>query len=186
MKKLFGCFDIVYADPPWPHYGSPDKDAAAGKHYNLMTMTDINALPVRQLFKGEGAAFVWATCPRLDLAIDAIRAWGLTYRGVAFLWIKTTKTGKPIGAQGVPPTGTKPLTELCLLATTCKRGRPFPLLDAAVCQTVFAPRSAHSQKPPEVRDRILALYGDRPRLELFARQAAPGWDRWGDQAPASL
>lgn len=178
-----GCYDIVYADPPWPYYGSTTKDAAAGKHYDLMTMPDLCALPVRGLFAGQGAAFVWVTCPKLDLGVDLIRAWGLHYRGVAFNWIKTRRDGGVIGAQGVPPTATKPTSELCLLATTCRTGRPFPLLDAAVSQVVLAPRRGHSQKPPEIRDRIVSLYGNRPRLELFAREAAPGWDRWGNEAP---
>ncbi len=185
LALLAGKYDIAYGDPPWPHYGDPNKDAAAGKHYDLMTIAEIHALPVRALFKREGAAFIWATCPRLDLAVDAIRAWGLYYRGVAFVWVKTRKDGQPIGAQGIPPTGTKPTTELCLLATTCKRGRPFKLLSAKVSQTIFAPRSGgHSSKPPETRDRIVELYGDRPRLELFARTAVDGWDRWGNQAPS--
>lgn len=165
-------------------WGDPNKNAAAGKHYSLMNMEEIRQLPVASLFRDRGALFLWATCPRLNLAFDAIQAWGLHYRGVAFVWVKTRLDGKPIGAQGVPPTATKPTTELCLLATTNRTGRPFPLLDAAVCQTVFAPRGRHSAKPPEVRDRIVNLYGDRPRIELFAREAYPGWDRWGNQAPA--
>jgi N6-adenosine-specific RNA methylase IME4 len=185
LEEGRGNFDIVYTDPPWPYYGSETKDAAAGKHYKLMSMDDINAMPIKDLFRDpkRGAAFIWATCPRLHFAIDAIKAWGLHYRGVAFVWVKTRKDGQPIGAQGVPPTGTKPTTELCLLATTLEKGRPFPLVDAAVSQTIFAPRGAHSQKPPEVRDRILRLYGDRPRIELFAREAFDGWSRWGNQAP---
>jgi N6-adenosine-specific RNA methylase IME4 len=180
-----GTVDIVYADPPWPYYGSTEKDAAAGKHYDLMSMDDIFALPVKALFRDpkHGAAFVWATCPKLDDAVDTIRRWGLHYRGVAFVWVKTRKDGGIIGAQGVPPTGTKPTTELCLLATTCRTGRPFPLLDAKVAQVVLAPRGRHSEKPPEVRDRIVSLYGDRPRIELFARTAVPGWERWGNEAP---
>lgn len=64
-------------------------------------------------------------------------------------------------------------------------GRPFPLLSAKVSQTVFAPVTRHSTKPPEVRDRIVSLYGDRPRIELFAREAVVGWDRWGNEAPAT-
>lgn len=176
-------YDIVYADPPWPYYGSTTKDAAAGKHYDLMSMADLEALPVRGLFRARGALFMWVTCPKLDLGVDLIRAWGLHYRGVAFNWVKTRKDGGVIGAQGVPPTATKPTSELCLLATTCRVGRPFPLLDSKVSQVVLAPRGTHSQKPPVVRTRIEHLYGDRPRIELFAREAAPGWDRWGNQAP---
>lgn len=180
-----GAYDIVYADPPWPYYGSTTKDASAGKHYDLMTQEAICALPIRPLFRDprHGALFVWATCPKLHLAVDAIRAWGLHYRGVAFNWVKTRRDGKPIGAQGVPPTGTKPTSEMCLLATTCRTGRPFPLLDAAVEQVLFAPRGPHSQKPPETRSRIERLYGRRPRLEMFARQSAEGWGCWGAEAP---
>lgn len=45
-----------------------------------------------------------------------------------------------------------------------------------------APRREHSRKPDEVRDRIVALMGDVPRIELFARQSAPGWDSWGNES----
>lgn len=33
----------------------------------------------------------------------------------------------------------------------------------------------------EARRRIVELLGDVPRIELFARQHAPGWDAWGDE-----
>ena len=179
-------YDIVLADPPWTHYGSATKNSAAGKHYSLMSDDEVYALPMKSLLRDpkHGAFFIWATCPRLDMAVRAISAWGLVYRGIAFNWVKTTKAGKVIGAQGIPPTGTKPTSELCLLATVQKTGRPFKLLDAGVPQVILAPRGEHSAKPPEVRDRIVRLYGDRPRIELFSRQAVSGWDRWGDQAPA--
>lgn len=39
----------------------------------------------------------------------------------------------------------------------------------------------HSRKPDEVRDKIVELMGDLPRIELFARQTAEGWDAWGDE-----
>jgi N6-adenosine-specific RNA methylase IME4 len=179
-----GRFDIVYADPAWTYYGSQTKNGAAGKHYKTsMTPEQINALPVKSLFRDpkHGAAFVWATCPLLPLAIDAGRAWGLHYRGVAFNWVKTRKDGGVIGAQGVPPTATKPTSELCLLFTTCKKGRPFKLMSSKVPQVVLAPRGAHSEKPALVRDRIVEVYGDRPRIELFSRHQVDGWERIGDQ-----
>ena len=31
------------------------------------------------------------------------------------------------------------------------------------------------------RDKIIELMGDLPRVELFARQAPPGWDVWGNE-----
>ena len=183
--KHAGLYEVVYMDPPWPMYGNPNKNAAAGKHYDLMTMDEIRAMQPKSLLKDKkhGAFFIWATCPRLDLALDAISSWGLNYRGVAFVWVKTRKDGGIIGAQGVPPTSTKPTSELCLFATTNKRGRPFKLQSSKVSQIVLATREQHSKKPDCVRDKIVELYGDRPRIELFARQNAVGWDSWGNEIP---
>lgn len=48
---------------------------------------------------------------------------------------------------------------------------------------MFSPLRKHSQKPDEVRDLIVELMGDLPRIELFARSGAEGWDCWGNEAP---
>lgn len=45
---------------------------------------------------------------------------------------------------------------------------------------LVAPRREHSRKPDEARERIERLVAG-PYLELFAREAAPGWDVWGNQ-----
>jgi N6-adenosine-specific RNA methylase IME4 len=172
-------YDIVYLDPPWHYYGSAVKDAAAAKHYPLMTLDELAALDVRSLLNKRAAMFLWATCPRLNFAIDLLRAWKLHYRGVAYVWVKVGKSGRIINGQGVPPTFTKPTTELLLAATTMPTGRPFPLLDLAQAQVVLAPRGAHSEKPGVFREAIERLCGDRPRIELFARQRVENWDAWG-------
>ncbi len=46
---------------------------------------------------------------------------------------------------------------------------------------IESPVQRHSQKPEEARDRIVQLMGEIPRVELFARQTADGWDCWGDE-----
>lgn len=81
----------------------------------------------------------------------------------------------------MPPTFTKPLCEVVLAGSTCKHGRPVPILTAAQSQFVFAPRGEHSAKPREVRRRIVELLGDVPRIELFARRRVKGWDAWGNE-----
>ena len=53
-------------------------------------------------------------------------------------------------------------------------------------QLVFSPLRAHSQKPDEVRERIVDLMGDLPRIELFARSTADGWDCWGNEVPQQV
>lgn len=172
-------YDIAYVDPPWHYYGSPIKDAAAAKHYPLMSLEELSAIDVRKILNKRAAVFVWATCPRLQFAFKLIESWGLHYRGVAYVWVKVNKRGAIIAGQGVTPTFTKPTSELLLAATTTPTGRPFPILDLAQPQVVLAPRGAHSEKPAVFRELIERLCGERPRIELFARTRVPNWDAWG-------
>lgn len=44
-----------------------------------------------------------------------------------------------------------------------------------------APRSRHSEKPDRVRQRLLQLFGNVSRIELFARKQVEGWDTWGNE-----
>jgi N6-adenosine-specific RNA methylase IME4 len=175
-------YDIVYVDPPWYYYGSPVKDAAAAKHYPLMSLEDLAAIDVRRMLNKRAAVFIWATCPRLNFALQLIDAWKLHYRGVAYVWVKVNRRGEIIAGQGIPPTFTKPTSELLLVATTNATGRPFPILDLAQAQVVLAPRGAHSEKPAIFRTLIEGLCGPRPRIELFARSKPKGWDVWGAES----
>ena len=71
---------------------------------------------------------------------------------------------------------------ICLLAT---RGHPKRQA-ANVHQFIIAPIQEHSRKPDEARDKIVALMGDVPRVELFARQSPPGWDVWGNEVESTV
>lgn len=174
-------YDVLLIDPPWAHYGDPSKNAAAGKHYSLMSDSDVGSLPIRDLLKKKAFVFCWATGPRMDAAIRAIRDWGLHYRGVAHVWVKTRGDGGIIHAQGVPPTYSKPTTEFLLVATTTKGGRPVKLLSSRLPQVVLAPREGHSVKPAVFRRHIEDAFGPAcDKIELFARAQAPGWDAIGD------
>jgi site-specific DNA-methyltransferase (adenine-specific) len=51
---------------------------------------------------------------------------------------------------------------------------------------IFATIREHSQKPDEVKDRILQLVGDLPRIELFAREKTEGWDVWGNEVESDI
>lgn len=174
-------FDVALIDPPWSYFGDQTKDGAAAKFYGTLTDEEIRMLPVRDMLNEKAIAFVWATAPRLDAAIDSIRSWGLHYRGVAFVWVKTTKEGKPIGARGVRPSIVKPTCEFVLACSTVRKGRPLPVADESVINTVLAPTREHSHKPDEVHERIEALYPTASKVELFARRLRPGWHCWGDQ-----
>lgn len=175
-------YKIVYADPSWNYYGDPNKDAACGKHYDTMTLEEICLLPIKSIMDKKSALFLWATCPKLHYAFEAIKAWDLYYRGVAFIWAKCRRDGKLIHGQGPRPTFTHPTSELVLVATPNKYGRPFKILDESMGQVIVAPRTRkHSEKPPIFRDKIVELCGDLPRIELFAREKFDGWDGWGKE-----
>ena len=173
-------YDIVYADPPWS-YPTNSKFGGAATHYDLMTDEDLLNFDMRSFMNNPAWLFCWATCPRLDFAIKCIESWGLHYRGIAFVWVKTVKDGsRVLGPAGVPPACVKPVSEFVIVATTNKNGRATPLQDYAMEQIIFHPRGQHSEKPAIVRDNIVTLLGDIPRIELFARQHAFGWDAWGN------
>jgi len=177
-------YDVVVSDPPWQYHGSTTKWGAAEKFYKtqpLETILEAGGMP--DILADNGVLFLWATSPLLDVAMKALKHWGLQYRGMAFAWVKTKQTEPktPIGAQGVRPSIVKPTTEFVLAASRVKKGRPMPLANESIRQVVLAPKREHSRKPDEVFERIEALYPNARRLEMFSRENRPGWDSWGDQ-----
>jgi N6-adenosine-specific RNA methylase IME4 len=71
---------------------------AAARHYPLMIDDELLNFPMLSLME-QRAVLLWVTSPRLNFAMDCIRAWRLYYQCVAFDWIKARKDGRPIGAQ---------------------------------------------------------------------------------------
>ncbi len=172
-------YDVIVADPPWAYYGDQNKMGSAGKEYSLMRDEDVLAL--RYPLAPRGILFMWATCPRLDFAMDCIKGHGLHFRGVAFVWVKTAQNGTPLGAIGVRPSIVKPTTELVLAASFCKKGRPLPLDSERIRQTIFAPRREHSRKPDDLQDRLEEMYPDARKAEFFARRHRDGWHCYGQE-----
>lgn len=85
---------------------------------------------------------------------------------------------------GMGAAGTRANTEFCLIA---KRGK-MSRINAGIRQivdepiSIIEPKLRHSEKPAIIRSHIVELFGDDiPRIELFARQQALGWDAWGNE-----
>ncbi len=172
-------YGIIYADPPW-RYEQKSVRGAAEKQYPTMSIEEICALPVADLAAKDSALFLWATFPQLKEAFRVIDAWGFKYKTLAFLWLKQNrKADSWFYGMGF---WTRSNAEVCLLAT---KGHPHRQC-AGIHQFVISHIEQHSKKPDEVRDKIVRLMGDLPRVELFARQKVPGWDAWGNEVDCDL
>lgn len=167
-------YNIVYADPPWRYWESGNKNQS--EHYKTMTIEDICSLPVKDIVAENSVLFLWVTYPILAEAFRVIESWGFKYSTAAFVWVKKNKTAdSPFFGCGA---WTRANSELCLLATRGSVQR----LDATISQIVESPIEEHSKKPDIVRELIERLVGKLPRVELFCRNPADGWDVWGNEA----
>jgi site-specific DNA-methyltransferase (adenine-specific) len=151
-----------------------------------MTLSEIKRLRIRQIAALPCALFLWATWPNIKMAFEVIDAWGFEYKTIAWVWLKTVKDGSKF-AMG---TGnyTRANSEPCLLAfrKTVTRGKIMNVGDHAVPSWIVSTRRKHSQKPDLQYEYIERLYPNLPKIELFARQAWPGWDVWGDGIKDSI
>jgi N6-adenosine-specific RNA methylase IME4 len=174
-------YNIIYADPPWKYgfwYKSEAVKRNAADHYVVMSSEDLQRLPVQTIAANDAVLFLWATYPCLPQAMALLVSWGFKYCTVAFTWVKRNKVS-PTWFWGLG-NYTRANAEICLLA---RRGKGLPRRSHAVHSILDTPVRAHSQKPDETRDRIVELFGDLPRIELFARTAVPGWAAWGNEVP---
>ena len=112
----------------------------------------------------------------VTIALLAILAWYKSGKGVSIFTI--------LGLLLIWGMGfwTRSYVEFCILAT---KGNP-KRINAGVHQVILSLIEEHSKKPHEARVRIVQLMGDLPRIELFARQATPGWDVWGNEVDSSV
>ena len=142
-------------------------------HYNTMSIEEICNLPIQKISDKDCILFLWATMPKLQEAFKVIESWGFTYKTCAFTWIKLNpKAGTIFKGLGRWVQGN---SELVLLAT---KGKPHRV-SKSISQIVMAKRGRHSQKPEEVREKIVKLMGDLPKIELFAREKTEGWTSIG-------
>jgi len=171
-------YKIIYADPPWKYNDKLDlQGEGAELHYKTMSVEDICKLPVKEIIDKDCILFMWVTMPMLEVGFKVIESWGFKYKTCAFVWIKTNpKSNTIFKGIGRWVMGN---AELCLLAT---KGKPQRIVKN-ISQVVMAHKNKHSRKPDEVRNRIIRLMGDLPRIELFARQKVEGWDAWGNEVP---
>ncbi|MDO5555829.1 MAG: MT-A70 family methyltransferase [Clostridia bacterium] len=170
-------YNVIYADPPWHYNTWRDGEGTAEKHYKTMKIDEIIAMKdtIQKISEKDCVLFLWVTFPCLLEAIRTIKEWGFKYKTCAFTWVKRNRKSDTwffgLGHW------TRANAEICLIAGKGQIKR----VSKKVAQIIDTHIEEHSKKPAIVRNRIVELVGDLPRIELFARQTAEGWDCWGNE-----
>ncbi len=183
LSKCDKKYQIVYADPPWSYNDKMKGHTFSLDHeYETQNKNWIKNLPINSIADKNCVLFIWAVSPLLPECFEVIKSWGFKYKTVAFCWSKETKNHIKVSNLGRWTMGN---VELCLLAT---KGHPKRIVKN-IKQLVQSCRTKHSKKPPIIRDHIVCLMGDLPRIELFARKEKDlinyddwdGWDTFGNE-----
>lgn len=169
-------YNVIYADPPWSYTDKANAGRRGAEYkYPCMNLNDILNLPIENLCNTDCVLFLWVTFPMIQEGLKCLKAWGFSYKTIGFNWIKKNKKSDSLfWGMG---NWTRSNSEICLMGI---KGKPKRVA-ANVHSVVMTPIEQHSKKPDEVRERIVQLCGDVPRIELFARQHADGWDCWGNE-----
>ncbi len=167
-------YDIIYADPAWEYGGSKNgkhySALAPEKHYPCLSVKQLSVMPVQDIVADDCLLFMWSPSSHLEGVITVGNNWGFNFITVAFVWDKQ---------RLVPSFYTLSQIEMCLVF---KKGKiPRPRGSRNVRQFLSVKRREHSQKPDEVRDRIVEMFPAQSKIELFARERFEGWDAWGNE-----
>jgi N6-adenosine-specific RNA methylase IME4 len=163
------------ADPPWyfKNYSAKGEKKNPVQHYACMKLEDIAALPVRELADPDGCALtMWCTWPMLPAGLRLLAAWGFEYK-TGLPWTKQSKNGKMAFGPGYIY---RAASEFALVGTIGAPKRQ----SRSIRNAIIAPAREHSRKPDEMRADLEKLWLG-PRVELFARETAPGWLSWGNE-----
>lgn len=173
-------YGALLVDCPWEYKNWSPKGEGRNANQHYPTMSDDELLRFRDetlldgLLAKDCVIFMWAIDPKLDFAMELLKAWGFTYKTVGFYWVKETKLQN--GWHMGPGYWTRANPETCLLGT---RGHP-KRLSASVRKLIIEPVREHSRKPEAFYERVPQLVGG-PYLELFGRQRREGFDVWGNE-----
>lgn len=167
-------YDVIVIDPPWRFrtWGEHNQAKSASRHYDLMTTPDIQSLPVGQLAQADCLLLLWSTGAMMPQALDAMRAWGFTYKS-QMVWRKTTPAGKVRMGTGY---WARTMHEPVLIGSIGKPPKfsAFPSLFDGIARE-------HSRKPDEFYNLVTKHTAGLRRADVFSRQQRIGWDAFGDE-----
>lgn len=172
--QMFG-YDLLVVDPPWDfeNYSDAGTGKGADPHYDVLPIDKIKAFRMGDLARGDCLMLLWATGCMLPQCMDAMRAWGFTYKS-EIIWRKVTRNGKLRMGTGYR---VRTMHEPILVGTMGNPlHKPFPSIIDGIARE-------HSRKPDEFY-RMVDRYAGRLsfRADVFCRQSRPGWASFGNEA----
>lgn len=180
---------LLYADPPW-RFAVRNRASGLGRapdrHYPTMTTKQLCAMPLPCELAPNANLVMWVYDPMLPDAFQVAQAWGFdTYITVLFRWIKATDGQLRLFDPGERLNfgmGYHTRGGGCEEAWLFRRGKGLTVQRHDIRKEFYAPVREHSRKPDEVPGWLVDLYGDVPRLEMFARTTRAGWIPFGNEA----
>jgi N6-adenosine-specific RNA methylase IME4 len=190
LPTVEGGWACVAADPPWAFstWSARGQDRAPSQHYRDLPPDIVMTLPLQEVLAEDAWLFLWIPDPHLPRLIEVMSAFGFTFSGRAFTWIKTLASLSQ-SSRWIATDEIEAMLHLGLGKTTRKnsescwigrRGKP-KILSHSVREVIVSPRQEHSRKPTAFYERI-EQFCPGPRLNLFARQTRPGWVGFGTEA----
>jgi N6-adenosine-specific RNA methylase IME4 len=165
-------FRVIYADPAWSYNDKQNTSELGGaaKHYDTMSISDICALPVKDIAEDNAVLFLWVTSPLLEDSFKVIKEWGFKYK-TSFVWDKVKHNMGHYNSVR---------HELLLVATKGSCTPDNKVLHNSV-QRVER-NDNHSEKPIEFLDIIDEIYTHGFKLEMFCRNIKKdNWFGWGNE-----
>lgn len=197
-------YQVIYCDNEWDWETRTVNGMDRAPGYPVSSLEALQARRVQDIAAPDCVLFMWATTPRLIDAFLCAESWGfLSFdrdpltghyaldksqaRYVSeWVWLKDKiitgywgrgrhehllifTRGNPVA----PAMGTQPNSVI-----ECP-----DFTDPAAALAEPWKVGEHSAKPDLFAEWIEKLFRDAPKLEMNARQARPGWDIWGNEAP---
>ena len=172
MKKPTKKFSVIYADPPWDIAQQGARGAV--KHYDLMTLDRIKAMPVADLAADNSTLLLWTTNAAVPQALEVMKSWNFLYKTNAIWW------------KGYMGLGNYFRNDHEILLHGVRGKAPFKFHGQR--STFVLPRQRHSEKPQELIPAIERIL-DGPYLELFARtrpNSHADWSVWGNEIESDI
>ena len=167
-------YGVILADPPYRFvtWSETRQFKSASRHYPLMSLDAIKALPVAELAAPDCLLWLWATQAQLHQALVVMEHWGFQFKTTG-TWAKQSRTG----ASWAFGTGylLRSAAEFWLIGT---RGQPKSE-SRSERNLIVAPVREHSRKPDQSYEMLERMFPAQRRCELFARYARAGWSQWG-------